>query len=166
MKTLYLVRHAKSSWDDPAISDFDRPLNKRGLRDAPFMGALLARMGEIPEVIVTSPANRAESTARLLAEAFGLPAAKVVGMRPLYVASPGTILGVVRELDDGFTRAMIVGHNPGMTQAAGEIAPGTVVHMPTCSIAAFELRVESWLLVRPGKGTLKFFETPKDHPRA
>jgi len=161
MKTLYLVRHAKSSWDDPAVSDIDRPLNKRGLRDAPFMGALLAGMGEIPDVIVTSTANRAGSTARLLAEAFGLPAPRVVGMRPLYTASPGTILGVVRELDDGFTRAMIVGHNPGVTQAAGEIAPGSVVHMPTCSIAAFELPVESWMEVRAGRGRLRFFETPK-----
>ncbi len=161
MKSLYLARHAKSSWDDTDLSDFDRPLNKRGLRDAPFIGGLLAGMGERPEVIVTSPAKRAASTARFFAEALGLPSAMVVELRPLYAASPETILGVVRELDDQFTRAMIVGHNPGMTQAADELAPGSVLHMPTCSVAAFDLPVDSWMMLRVGKGKLRFFETPK-----
>lgn len=165
MKTLYLVRHAKSSWDEKAISDFDRPLNKRGLRDAPFMAGLLAGRGERPEVIVTSSAKRAASTARFFAAAIGLPGELVIEMRPLYAASPETILGVVRELDDGFGSAMIVGHNPGLTQAADEIAPGSLLHMPTCSVASIELPVDSWMLMRAGKGKLRFFETPKKDRR-
>ena len=165
MKILYLARHAKSSWDDYSIRDFDRPLNKRGLRDAPFMGKLIAGMGETPEIIVTSPANRAVTTSRFFAEAFGLPPATVIELKPLYSAPPETILGVISELDDEIDRAMIVGHNPAMTQVADKLAPGSITHMPTCSVAAIEIPVESWIMVGPGKGKLRFFETPKRHFR-
>jgi phosphohistidine phosphatase len=166
VKTLYLLRHAKSSWDDPSIVDFDRPLNKRGLRDAPFMGKLLAGMGEMPGIIVTSPARRALTTARLFAEAFGLPPAGLVEIAPLYAASPETILDVISELDDAFESAMVVGHNPGLTQVAAALSPGALNHMPTCSVAAFSLDVDSWMKIRPGTGRMRFFETPKHHSKS
>jgi phosphohistidine phosphatase len=164
MKILYLARHAKSSWDDYSVRDIDRSLNARGLRDAPFMGALLAGMKEMPEVILASPAQRTITTARLLAGAMGLPEDAVAAMQPLYAASAETILGVVREIDDGISRAMVVGHNPGMAQLAGDLAPGSVTRMPTCAVASFELPVDSWTLARAGKARLRFFETPKMHP--
>lgn len=165
MKTLFLVRHAKSSWDDRKIDDFDRPLNDRGRRDAPSMGKRIAGLADAPRVIVTSPAKRAATTARLIAEAIGLPAGKIVESAPLYGASPDAILGVINELDDDLSSAMLVGHNPGLTQIAAGLAPGSVDHMPTCSIAAIDLGVDSWMMVRPGKGTLRFFETPKKPSR-
>lgn len=163
MKVLYLARHAKSSWDDPSARDIDRPLNKRGLRDAPFMGKLLAGMGETPEVILTSTAARALATARAYGDAFGLPPEMVVETGGLYMAGSRALLVAVHGLDDRFSRAMIVGHNPGMTQFAGELAPGGPAHMPTCAVAAFELAVDSWTMVRTGEGNLRFFETPKGH---
>jgi phosphohistidine phosphatase len=161
VKTLYLARHAKSNWNDPSLDDSRRPLNDRGLRDAPAMGRLLAGMGHVPEIVVASPAVRAITTARLLAAAMGLPESAVVGMTGLYGAGPETILDAVNGIDDASDRAMLVGHNPGMTQLAGELSRGAIGHMPTCAIAAFELPVASWSEVRPGRGRLVFFETPK-----
>lgn len=163
MKTLYLARHAKSSWDDYSIRDIDRPLNKRGLRDAPLMGRVLAGMKEVPEIILASPANRAQTTARLLAEAFGLPPESVVVHRPLYSASPETILGAVNGLGEEISRAMIVGHNPGMAQLASELSKGSVGRMPTCGVAAFGFSVDSWTMVRAGQASFRFFESPKKH---
>ncbi len=165
VKTLFLVRHAKSSWDDRTTDDFDRPLNDRGRRDAPLMGKRIADLKDAPRIIVTSPAKRAATTARLIAEAIGVPAEKVVLSAPLYAASPETILGVINEFDDDVSSVMLVGHNPGLTQIAAGLAPGSVDHMPTCSIAAIDLGVDSWMMVRPGKGTLRFFETPKKPSR-
>jgi phosphohistidine phosphatase len=161
VKTLYLARHAKSSWDDHSMKDFDRPLNERGLRDAPVMGRLVCGRGQTPDVIVTSSAMRALTTARLFAGVMGLPDAAVVEMNKLYSAPPEAILEVVNELDDAASSAMIVGHNPGMTMLASELSRGGIVHMPTCSVASFELPVDSWSKAGSGKGKLRYFETPK-----
>jgi len=161
VKILYLARHAKSSWAEYALRDFDRPLNDRGLRDAPVMGRVIRDTGQPPEIIVTSPALRALTTARLLAGAMDLPESVVVELRKLYSATPETILEAVNELDDEAERAMLVGHNPGMSILAGELSRGGIGHMPTCSVASFELPVKSWMDVRPGRGRLRFFETPK-----
>jgi phosphohistidine phosphatase len=163
VKILYLARHAKSSWGDYSLKDFDRTLNDRGLRDAPAMGRVLRGMGQTPELIVTSPAIRALTTARLLAESMGLAEAAVVEVKKLYSAPAETILEVVNELGDEYARAMVVGHNPGMTMLAGELSRGGVGHMPTCSVASFEIPVSSWMEVRAGRGRLRFFETPKKH---
>jgi phosphohistidine phosphatase len=161
VKILYLARHAKSSWSDYAMKDFDRPLNDRGLRDAPLMGKVILGIGPAPETIVTSPAVRALTTARLFAGAMGLPDAAVVETGALYSAAAETILEVVNGLDDAATSAMVLGHNPGMTMLASELSRGGIAHMPTCSVASFELPVDSWLKVRPGRGRLRYFETPK-----
>jgi phosphohistidine phosphatase len=163
VKILYLARHAKSSWGDYGLKDIDRPLNDRGLRDAPMMGRILRGMGQSPEVILTSPAVRALTTARLLAESMGLPETAIVGMKKLYSAPPETILEAVNELDDAVGRAMVVGHNPGMTMFAAALSRGGIDHMPTCSVASFELPLDSWTQVRAGRARLRFFETPKKH---
>jgi phosphohistidine phosphatase len=167
MKTLYLVRHAKSSWDNPEVRDIDRPLNKRGLRDAPFMGKLLAGrlagQGESLDMIMTSPARRAVATARHFAEALGMPLAKIHEAKNIYDAGPETLHDLIFEIDDNVKSAMLVGHNPGMTQLAMALSPSPIMHMATCSIVGLQFPVQSWHLVRPGIGTLKLFETPKNH---
>jgi len=167
MKILYLVRHAKSSWDTPGVKDIDRPLNNRGLRDAPLMAGiiagLLAKQGDSVGLIMTSPAKRAAATARHFAGALGTPPAKIHEAKGIYNAGPDALHDVVFGLDDKFSSAMLVGHNPGMTQFAALLSPTPITHMPTCSIVALRFPVESWRMVRPGTGTLMFFERPKNH---
>lgn len=165
MKTLYLVRHAKSSWDDTKLDDFDRPLNRRGLRDAPFMGKLLAERGEIPEVILTSSASRAVATARHIAGAMGLPEGKLHARKEMYLAGPEGLVDVILELDDAVASAMLVGHNPGMTQLASRLCVLPADHLPTCAVAAIQFDAGEWRKAVLKKGELKFFETPKQHLR-
>src|SRR5436190_5546197 len=113
MKTLYLMRHAKSSWDDASLSDFEGPLNDRGLKAAPFMGKLMREKGLEPNVILSSPANRAKQTAMLVKDASGFPHEIRFDDR-IYEASPQSLLQVASEIDDANMSAMLVGHNPGM----------------------------------------------------
>jgi len=167
MKLLYLARHAKSGWDSPGLKDIDRPLNKRGLRDAPFMGNLLAgllsKQGEAIGAIVTSPAKRAVATARSYAGALGIPVKQIREAKKIYNAGPDALREVIFEIDDSLGSAMLVGHNPGLTQLAASLSPKPIPHMPTCSIVALRFPVDSWHLVRTGMATLQFFEMPKKH---
>ncbi len=120
MKTLILVRHAKSSWAYPHLSDFDRPLNGRGKRDAPRMGRYLAERGIHADLIVSSPANRAITTARTIQEYQVSPKPRIVEERSLYHASAATILRVVQAQPDDVNSLMIFGHNPGFTDCANQ----------------------------------------------
>lgn len=160
MKRLYLLRHAKSSWDDPSLADFDRPLNARGLKAAPFMGRYIAEHGYIPEAIVSSPAERAKETAQLVKTNAGL-ALDIRFDERIYEASPYTLSEVASGLDDRFASAMIVGHNPGMEgfirHLTGEIEP-----MPTATLAVIDLEVDSWAKIGRLAGRLVRVIRPKD----
>lgn len=160
MKTLYLVRHAKSDWGDPLLDDHERPLNERGLRDAPAMGHRLAERGVQPDRIVTSTAVRARSTARLLARVLGIGDDHVVELDTLYAASGRGILNVAAELDDELGVAMLVGHNPGMSDAVGELT-GEWVELPTCAVVECRVDVDSWAELVEGTGELLAVDTPK-----
>src|SRR5688572_19085866 len=113
MKTLYVLRHAKSSWNDPHLSDFDRPLNDRGERTAPFIGKLMRDRGLIPDVVISSPARRALETAKLVREAAGIEPDILFDER-IYEASPQALRQVAAEADDLLASIMLVGHNPGI----------------------------------------------------
>ena len=113
MKTLFILRHAKSSWSDPDLADFDRPLNDRGERAAQFMGELMADKGFAPDVILSSPAVRARQTALLVKDAGGVLSDLVFDDR-IYEASPHSLRQVVSEIADSFPSAMLIGHNPGI----------------------------------------------------
>jgi phosphohistidine phosphatase len=152
MKTLYLLRHAKSSWDDQNLADFDRPLNERGLSAAPFMGETLAQRGLIPEEIVSSPAKRAIQTAMLVKESGGFGAQTRLEER-IYEASPQTLLQVSRAISDEFVSAMIVGHNPGM-EGFIALLTGSLERMPTAAVAVIETDVEKWSELEPGSARL------------
>jgi phosphohistidine phosphatase len=160
MKTLFLLRHAKSSWADPQLSDFDRPLNERGLRAAPFMGEIMRNRGYRPEVIISSPASRAKNTALLVAGALGT-AEGVQFEGRLYEASPQTFLSVARSIPDDYSSAMLVGHNPG-TEGFVRLLTGKREPMPTAALAVIEIAVELWADTDMGGGNLKEVLRPKE----
>ena len=160
MKTLLLVRHAKSSWGDPGLADHDRPLNERGLRDAPEMGRRLHARGIRPDVIRSSTALRARTTAFLIAEELGLAADAVVLDERLYGSSSARVLDLVAELEAGVSVAMIVAHDPGLSDLAFDLS-GTIEHMPTCAVAEFSFEVDDWAQLDQADPVDVRFDTPR-----
>lgn len=152
MKTLLLLRHAKSSWDDPNLADFDRPLNARGERAAPFMGKLMRRRELLPSVILSSPAKRARTTAELAKQGGSLNAAILTDHR-IYEASPNGLREVASEIDDSHGSAMLVGHNPGMEGFIRYLTT-RMERMPTAALAVIRLKVASWSEINDGSGEL------------
>lgn len=159
MKTLTLVRHAKSSWDDPDLRDHDRPLGERGLRDAPAMGKRLHDEGLAPDVILTSSAVRARATAEAIAIELGYDPAAIVVEETLYAAWPRTILDVVAAQDDSATSVMIVGHDPGMSDLVAEF-DSAIDRMPTCAVAEFGFDVDRWADVPGAQAHSTYFRRP------
>jgi phosphohistidine phosphatase len=156
MKTLYIIRHAKSSWDDFDLSDFDRPLNERGKRDAHRMGLRLKLRAVNPDVVIASPAKRAFSTAKRISKVIGFPKEKIKTDRDLYHAGEETILSVIRGIKSKHNVAFIIGHNPGLTDFVNTLRDDEldIENIPTCGIAAFEIAVDNWQDVQWGKGRL------------
>ena len=142
MKTLLIMRHAKSSWDDNGVADHERPLTARGERDAPRMGKLLRREGVVPQAIVASDAVRAQATARAVAEACGFEG-EVEFSSALYGAGPETFREVLNKLPEQVESVLVVGHNPGSEELLQELT-GEDEHMPTAAIAQVELDVAQW----------------------
>jgi phosphohistidine phosphatase len=159
MKTLYVLRHAKSSWDNAKLADFDRPLNDRGEAAAPFMGELMAANGFVPDVIVSSPAVRARETARLAKEAAHVTA-DIIHDERIYEASPRTLQSVLSSIDDRFDSAMLVGHNPGM-EGIVRLLTGRSEEMPTAALAVIDLDIQNWNEVDSGLGSLRRIVRPK-----
>jgi len=162
MKHLYLVRHAKSSWDHPGLDDFDRPLNKRGMRDALKMGEYLAEQRVLPQVIVYSPARRVHATAISLATVMQVPSSGLVEDDRIYAAAIATLIAAIKEWDDTWECVMMVGHNPGMADMAAVLTGAGVCHVPTCTVMGFSLDIASWGDVAPNCGIQQFKIVPKD----
>jgi len=142
MKSVLLLRHAKSSWKHPDLNDQDRPLNKRGKRDALIMGRLLKRKDLVPDIIISSTAIRARSTAEAVAKAYGYKG-EIILNKSLYAAGPEAYLGLMRDLSDKYVRVLIVGHNPGLEELV-EMLTGEIHLIPTCSLAHVKFRVGKW----------------------
>jgi phosphohistidine phosphatase len=142
MKTLLILRHAKSSWKFPDLSDHDRPLNRRGKRDAPRMGKTLKERGLVPDLVISSTATRAKDTASAVAKHSGYKG-KRIRFESLYAAEPGAYLAVLRELTDNYQRVLIVGHNPGVEELI-ELPTGEIHIVPTCTLAQIEFDIEKW----------------------
>jgi phosphohistidine phosphatase len=147
MKELLLMRHAKSSWDNAHLSDYQRPLNGRGTQDAPRMGRLLRQMDLLPDLIISSSAVRAATTAELMAEAVGYEG-DIRTTDNLYLAEPETYLALWGKIDGRHKRVMTVGHNPGMEELV-EMLSGRWERMPTGAIAHFQLSIENWNEIHP-----------------
>ena len=164
MKTLTLVRHAKSSWKDHSLADRDRPLNKRGKRDAPEMGRRIAAAGIRPSLIVSSPAVRAWTTAKIIANEIGYPREFLQRDNGLYLASVNGILDVIVAQDPGFNNLMLVGHNPGFTDFANYLVPGLTNNMPTAGVVSVELDSDDWSLYDRPAAELLLYDFPKNRP--
>ena len=162
MKTIYFVRHAKSSWDDPALSDHDRPLNARGKRDALFMGKKLLQLGWIPEKIISSTAKRAKKTAKKINKS--LNAGKIELNKNLYLASPQTIFSVLRRQPEDTDRVMIVAHNPAMTEIINYFSKDFIPNVPTAGIFRVDFNIDDWAQINFQNGKLIDFIYPKMFP--
>ena len=163
MKKLYIIRHAKSSWKHPNLPDIDRPLNNRGRRDAPFMGQVLKKMNINPDLIISSPAKRAQKTANLLAKALDYPKEKI-GIQPdIYHGGVMDMVSVIQKIDDKYQEVFFIGHNPYISELADHLTGARIDNMPTCSIAGIDFKLTHWKEIDEGKGTLSFFEYPKKH---
>ena len=161
MKILTLVRHAKSSWKDTSLADRDRPLNKRGKRDAPEMGRRIVAAGIRPSLIVSSPAVRAWTTAKIVADAIGYPREFLQRDNNLYLATVNGILDVIVAQDNGFNSLMLVGHNPGFTDFANYLVPGLTNNLPTAGIVSVELDTDDWSLYDKPDAKLLVHDFPK-----
>lgn len=163
MKTIFFIRHAKSSWADMSLRDIKRPLNKRGLRDAPFMAKLLKGKGVAIDAIVSSPANRAFTTATYFAEAFGMKVADIIIKKEIYEAYTEEILEVIRDLSDTIQTVLVFGHNPGFTSVANMFTEDYIANVPTCGITKIEADISTWKELEPEKGKLTAFYYPKQY---
>lgn len=161
MRTVFFVRHAKSSWDHTSISDIDRPLNERGLRDAPQMGLKLKQLNANIDLIVSSPAKRAFVTATYFAAALGLPPEKIVLESNLYEAMSEDVIAVINGLSDECQRVAIFGHNPTFTFIANLFTEDYIDNVPTCGVFQVEAKINSWKEFGENSGRLTAFYYPK-----
>ncbi len=152
MKRLLVFRHAKSSWDNPNLSDFERPLNDRGRKAAPFMGKLLLERDLLPDFILSSPAKRAKQTSKHFKKAAGLDR-EIKFDKRIYEASPNALVHIISETKDKHQSAMIVGHNTGFEDLVLALT-GKYERMPTAAVAVVDFDVESWSEIRKGSGIL------------
>ena len=162
MKTLYLIRHAKSSWKQPELSDFERPLNKRGKNDAPFMGKLLSDKGVNPSLIISSPAKRASVTAKIIASEINYPKEKIVFDENIYEAAGRGLLEIISGMEEKYNSVMLFGHNPGLTVLHNNLSDHFIDNIPTCGVVALEFKT-SWNEIRLNSAGFMFFEYPKKH---
>ena len=161
LRSLTLIRHAKSSWDHPELRDFDRPLNPRGLQNAPMMGKRLAAMDYRADTIISSPARRAIMTAENIAAEIGFDPGRIVQNSLVYGASPGALTEVITGISDRFRHAVLVGHNPGITHLCNSLCTSRIDSLPTCGIARIEFDVQNWEEVPGQEGRLVKFDYPK-----
>jgi phosphohistidine phosphatase len=161
MKKLYLVRHAKSSWKDITLEDFDRPLNKRGKQNAPFMANLLKEKNIIPDLLISSPAKRTKKTAKTFKEVYSLEE-KIIFDSYIYHATLGELESVVKSIDDKFSSVFLFGHNPTLNQFAQEYV-NFYDNIPTCGVLGIEFDSQEWKTALNKDVKLIFFDFPKNH---
>ena len=163
MKTVYLVRHAKSSWDYHSLRDSERPLNNRGLRDAPFMAKMLVKKGVMPDAIISSPAVRAMTTATFFKNEFRLEGEDIWIRDEIYEAMSSTIVDFIQRLPERLDTVMIFGHNPTFTNVANMFTNKYIANMPTCSIARIDADIPNWMAFNDTNAKLVEFHYPKQY---
>ena len=160
MKTLYLARHAKSSWKHPELSDIERPLNKRGKRDAPIIGNLLKEKGVNPNLLITSPAVRARKTAGVISEIIGYPKNKILIDENIYESSSSELINIIQGFDDKYDSVMMYGHNPGFTMLNNYLTGSFIDNIPTCGVVGIRFN-SSWEKIKGASGKAFLFIYPK-----
>ena len=163
MKYLFLTRHAKSSWSNSGLTDIDRPLNTRGKRAAPFMGRLIVDKGEKPELLISSPANRALSTAKIFGEAMGLVENDIIIDRTIYGADAKQLLELVQDQVDLYKSIMLFGHNPTFTLFVNLLTGSNIINVVTCGVVRIDFEFSSWTDIDFGSGRLAYYEYPKKY---
>ena len=161
MKTLILVRHAKSDWEDPSLSDIDRPLNQRGKKDAPEMARRLKERKLDIDAIITSPAKRARKTAQVFYKELDLKKERFIEEPDLYGASESEFYEVIKNVKDKFDCIALFSHNPGLTDFANGLTETRVDNIPTTGILAVKADCKSWSEFRESKKEFLFFDYPK-----
>jgi len=161
MKILLLVRHAKSSWDDPAMTDFDRPLNERGKKDAPAMADKLIARGITVDSFISSPAKRAKKTAKIFSQAFKRKEEEIILVPELYLASSGVFESVLASIESDSETIALFSHNPGITDFANTLTGARIDDIPTCGIFAVSIDTDDWKNFRAAKKEFLFFDYPK-----
>ena len=169
MRTLMLMRHAKSSWATPGLDDHERPLNKRGVKEAPRIGAYLAKNGLCPDLVLCSDAARTRATLSLVLSALGGTAPKVMFEPRLYLAEPAAITEVLARVEPAAMRVLVIGHNPGLHALAlwlvGDGSAETIAELsmkfPTCALAVIDIERRGWESLEPGTGRLRHFVVGK-----
>ncbi len=160
MKTLLVLRHAKSSWDHPHLSDFERPLNARGEKSAPAMGEFMRLKDLVPDIVFASPAKRARMTAEKAMASGGFDA-EIVFEEGIYGAGANSLLYIVSGIDNDHDTAMIVGHNPGFEMLVHALT-GESRHMPTAALAVIDFDIEGWSEIRQNSGSLRGLFIPRE----
>jgi len=159
MKKLYIIRHAKSSWKDLSLSDFDRPLNKRGTNDAPLMGKMLKRKKILPDLIISSPAKRAKTTAKVIAKEINYTES-IVYDSDIYEAGMSTLRNIIASIDDKNKSLFLFGHNPGLGMLV-DCLVGLYKNIPTTGIVEIEFDCNKWKNISATNAKLKSFKYPK-----
>ena len=164
MKQLIVTRHAKSSWDSDAPSDFHRPLNNRGIRNTPIMAERLINRGPLPELILSSTAVRALETSELLMTNLGLNSKQLRATDSIYEAPLSALEQAVGTLPDHISIAMLVGHNPGVSSLGSYLCRQPNLQMPTCAMACFELDIDHWKDTYRDCAKMLWYDYPKNNP--
>lgn len=169
MKTILLLRHAKSDWGDPELTDFERPLAKRGQKDAPLIGDAVKKFDLVPHLIMSSPAWRAKETAELVAEACGYKKS-IEWVEAFYTGGCDESLTTLKSLPDKVERVMVIGHNPTMEELAATLLSADMdqewrdewaIQFPTGGLACLDFDILEWAMLEPGDAILRWFLIPK-----
>lgn len=164
MKTLTLIRHAKSCWDNPSLDDLERPLNRRGQHDLPRMAQRLRQHVNSPDRLLFSPALRTRLTAESVADALQLSTTQRMENAHIHEASPEDLVQILQAQPDTCAHVMLVGHNPGLALLGALLSPKDApTHFPTCAVQQLQLDIEHWICLRPGCGHLRWYDYPKLH---
>jgi phosphohistidine phosphatase len=161
LKTLLLIRHAKSDWNDPALKDFDRPLNERGKKNAPEMAKRLLDKDIKIDTLISSPAKRAKKTAELIAKEYDIKKEKIIFIDQLYLAEPSVFFDVISQIDDEHKHVALFSHNPGITDFANQLADVRIDNIPTCGVFAIKMNGKHWKDFAEAEKEFWFFDYPK-----
>ncbi len=163
MKKVFLIRHAKSSWDNPELEDKDRPLKKRGEKDSEIMGELLKKFKIKPDVILSSPARRALSTARIISDYVDYDKKKIIVNDDLYFEGIKGMMNIIHQFDNKLQTALLFGHNPDMTEMLNRFSKKAIENVPTCGVGGVEFEIKEWKDADWKNGKLAIYEYPSKY---
>lgn len=161
MKKVYIIRHAKSSWSDLSLDDFDRPLKKRGKEDIKVISKWLKKRGIKPDIVISSPAKRAKKTLKTLEEILNIDKDVIKFDKGIYEAHVQYLVDMLSKLDDRYGSVFIIGHNPSLNELAEHLSDTIITNIPTSGVVAIELDIDKWNEIKNKKGKILFFIYPK-----